>query len=90
VGTISGAQIIRAGAPLYLLWGTRPGLSLAEEIRWAAEAWRSKYGSAANTVYVHPSKMPEGAHVVIEGCVVLPREGVRPNTLWCGWEGGNK
>lgn len=83
---ITAHNIEQAGAPFYLWWAMRPGLSLADEIKWAAERWREKYGRPANTVLVHPSKAPEGGYIIIEGCQVRGRAGVQLGTLWCGWE----
>ena len=83
---ITGEAIERAKAPFYLLWQRRTPLLLTEDIRDAAAAWRAKYGTDANTVYMHPSCVPEGGLIVMEGCEVRPRDGVRPGTLWCGWE----
>jgi hypothetical protein len=85
---IDGAQIERAGAPFYLGWQYPPLWPLVDNIRDAAERYAAKFGHAPNTVYLHPSKVPEGAHIIMAGCVVLPRDGVRPGIMWVGWEGG--
>ena len=84
---ITGEQIQRAKAPYYLFWSTLPILSLSENIRDAAQRWQEKYGTRANAVYIASDDMPEGVEcIVLEGCEVRGRRGVRPGTLWCGWE----
>jgi hypothetical protein len=99
MATISGEQIERAGAPLYLMWQWRPGLSLAEEIGFAAARLLEKEGITANVCLLRPDHftkvrdmiapdLPEGAPFVLDGVTVRPRAGVQRGTMWVGREAG--
>jgi len=71
-----------------LLWyDGDPARDLRDKVLQAARRYRTKFGVAPNTCYVHPSALDgqDGAREW-EGVRVTPLPSVLPNHLWVGQE----
>jgi hypothetical protein len=65
-----------------MLWFDSSPSPLAEKIGKAAAYYKTKYGSDANLVHVHPST--DGAPAKVGEIQVVTNKHVRPNHLWVG------
>lgn len=67
--------------PAYLLWyDDNPKLSLRDKIDDAIDAYRRRFRSAPNVVFVHESVVLESTNNIQIQCADF----VRPNTFWVG------
>jgi hypothetical protein len=68
-----------------LLWfDDTPTRATADKIARAVARYNQKYGHKPDVCYVHPSLLPVGETVPIDGVQILTSHGVLPNHFWLG------
>jgi hypothetical protein len=65
-----------------MLWLDNSQAPLPEKVERACSYYKTKYGTAPDLVYVHPTT--EGAPAQLDGVAVKVRKQIRPNYLWVG------